>query len=187
MTVFLYEVIAMKIHLYQTVYNPLSLHQIDHSDLLGFKEIEISLKLAYSLERLRIALDIENLDYNYAYIPELKRFYKIKVDTLQGNMFHCDLILDRLATFEKNIVNNFCVKVDITIDNTLIIKSVKNHGKWLDNVLLTYIPSTEVLTEPSITEDDVNNIIGALQSKLISIEEYSAENYQYITDIINVI
>ena len=68
----------MKIHLYQTVYNPLSLHQIDHSDLSKYKEIEISLKLAYSLEKLRIALDIENLDYNYAYIPELKRFYKIK-------------------------------------------------------------------------------------------------------------
>lgn len=177
----------MKIHLYRTVYNPLSLHQIDHSDLLGFKEIEISLKLAYSLEKLRIALDIENLDYNYAYIPELKRFYKIKVDTLQGNMFHCDLILDRLATFEKNIVNNFCVKVDITIDNTLVVQSVKNHGSWLNNVYLTYIPSIEVLSEPSITEDDVNNIVTELNSKLISIGEYSAVNYQYITDIINVI
>lgn len=177
----------MKIHLYRTVYNPLSLHQIDYSDLLGFKEIEISLKLAYSLEKLRIALDIENLDYNYAYIPELKRFYKIKVDTLQGNMFHCDLVLDRLATFEKNIVNNFTVKVDITVDNTLVAMSVKNHGSWLNNVYLTYIPSVEVLSEPSITEDDVNNIVTELNSKLISIEEYSATNYQYITDIINVI
>lgn len=177
----------MKIHLYRTVYNPLGLHQIDYSDLLGFKEIEISLKLAYSLEKLRIALDIENLDYNYAYIPELKRFYKIKVDTLQGNMFHCDLVLDRLATFEKNIVNNFCVKVDITIDNTLVIQSVKNHGSWLNNVYLTYIPSIEVLSEPTISEDDVNNIVTEINSKLISISEYSAGYYQYITDIINVI
>lgn len=175
----------MKIHLYQTVYNPLSLHQIDHSDLSKYKEIEISLKLAYSLEKLRIALDIENLDYNYAYIPELKRFYKIKVDTLQGNMFHCTLDLDRLATFEKNIVNNFCVKVDITIDNTLVVMSVKNHGSLLNDVHLSYIPSIEVLNEPKINEDDVNNIITEISSKLLSIGEYSAEDYQYITDIIN--
>lgn len=172
----------MIIKLYKAVYNPLCLHQIDIEDLSKSNDIEVALN-NFNFENIDVSLSLDNLDYNYVYIPMLKRWYWLSVKNISNNLMYCRLSIDLLATYEKTIINNMYENVDITLDNTLIVSRLTNKGcKYLNNTVLDYIPSVIIDNEPLITSDGVSSIINDISSKLLDVSCYQNEEFIYNCD-----
>ena len=90
----------MKIKLFNAVINPMCLHQITESELSECKEIEVSLK-NFSLNSFNASLEIENINFNYAYVKDLNRWYYLTVESVNTNLVNFRFNLDVLATYEK--------------------------------------------------------------------------------------
>lgn len=69
----------------------------------------ISCMLKYPVDTQNPSVTVDgafNITYNYAYIPELERYYYIsKIDMLNGSLFEVSLSEDLLATYKKSILN----------------------------------------------------------------------------------
>lgn len=92
----------------------------DSNIRVGYLNNGIFRKIAYNqLERL--------FDYNYAYIPDFKRYYFITdINSFRTNLWRIDMKVDVLKTYESDILKQECYvlrnqyKYDVSLEDNLI-------------------------------------------------------------------
>lgn len=75
------------------------------------KKYNVVLKDSMYLSTIHIVLNeqIENFNFNYCYIPKLKRYYFVeKININRSNLIEINLIEDVLMTYKNNILESKC-------------------------------------------------------------------------------
>lgn len=79
------------------------------------KKYNAVLKESMYLSTIHIVLNeqIENFNFNYCYIPKLKRYYFVeKINIMRNNLIEVDLIEDVLMTYKDNILESKCEVIE---------------------------------------------------------------------------
>ena len=132
-------------------------NKIDNS--LQFTDIDFTVK-NFSDTNIVITIspdtsEFENFEqYNYCYIPKLKRYYYVSWIGLQNGLYIYSLDCDYLQTFCKTIFNNFVIISGLTFD------------------MLEYEPQEN---EPLLRKKDFENIITEL-NKYIFINDVDTDS-----------
>lgn len=174
----------MKIKLFNAVINPMCLHQITESELSECKEIEVSLK-NFSLNSFNASLEIENINFNYAYVKDLNRWYYLNVESVNNNLVNFRFNLDVLATYEKTIYNNVVIERDQCIDGSIVYAHIYDSNMFIpDSSVYKYMPKEVIQNEPPLTLSDIQSIESELSNKMLDMTVYT-DDFNFNCDILN--
>ena len=156
-------------------------NKIDNS--LQFTDIDFTVK-NFSDTNIIITIspdtsEFENFEqYNYCYIPKLKRYYHVSWIGLQNGLYIYSLDCDYIQTFCKTILNDFVIISGLTLANSMnVVKLNTIIGQWLvpDKFVFDMLEYTPQESEPLLRKKDFENIITEL-NKYIFINDVDSDN-----------
>lgn len=123
--------------------------------------------------------DFENFEqYNYCYIPKLKRYYYVSWIGLQNGLYIYNLECDYIQTFCNTILNNFVIISGLTLANNInVVKLNTIIDQWLvpDKFVFDMLEYESQPNEPLLRKKDFENIIKDL-NKYIFINSIDNDN-----------
>lgn len=123
--------------------------------------------------------DFENFEqYNYCYIPKLKRYYYVSWIGLQNGLYIYNLECDYIQTFCNTILNNFVIISGLTLANNInVVKLNTIIDQWLvpDKFVFDMLEYEPQPNEPLLRKKDFENIIKDL-NKYIFINSIDNDN-----------
>lgn len=123
----------MEIRLYKYTGSP----NVISKTLNAYKSIDGYMSNDLDIDNPTIRLTSYTLDYNYVYIPVLKRYYYINDVTIDPNgVYILNLSIDVLMTFKDEILNS-TILVTATNPNDFNSSDYKTPIKLFDTISLT--------------------------------------------------
>lgn len=139
----------MKLFLHKTLNSDNTINKVIGLGL----EIDIRLKADVNIINPTIILQsivgTDYQDFNYAYIPELKRYYFIKsIDNINAKLWRLELSCDVLESY----------KVDILASNARLKRNIKNGDYFNANIDSSIVKNISI-HKSDVTIDDTNSSI----------------------------